>query len=319
MKRFGALVLAVLMVAAALAARGALGGDGNEDGEDTDGAEQPAGIVCAADLADVCAEAGIPIAASPAAGDTADVLIAADDPADLGGAAWLVTGAWASVVADERARNRDDPMFETAGTPLASSGVTLTIWSDRAEQLAARCGIPPDAAPGWRCLGEQAGTDLEAGDRVRVAGPDVDSAVGLVVAASQAAGLLGRADFASNDFDVGDFRSLAGRLAAGQTSDPLRAMRAQGPGQITAAGTLTAGATNLATSFGTLRPTTPEPPLRADVVLVVPAGAEVSDEQRAALADALAAAGWDPAADGPSGLPSGGVLAAVRTLWSENR
>lgn len=318
MKRVGALVLAGLMVAAAFAARGALGGD-EDDGEDADRSEQPAGIVCAADLADVCAAAGIPIAVAATAGDTADALIAADDPADLGGAAWLVTGAWASVVADERARNRDDPLFETSGAPLASSGVTLTVWADRAEQLTARCGLPAGAAPGWRCLGEQAGTDLEAGDRVRVAGPDVDSAAGLVVAASQAAGLLGRADFASNDFDAGDFRSLAGRLAAGQTADPLRAMRAQGPGQITASGTLTAGATNLATSFGSLRPTTPEPFLRADVVLVVPTGAEVSDAQRAALTDALAAAGWDPPTDGPSGLPSGGVLAAVRTLWSENR
>lgn len=318
MKRFGAFVLATVMVAAALAARGSLG-DGDEarvvDGE----SPQPAGIVCASDLAEVCAAAGVPMAGKPPAGQTADALIAADDPADLGGAAWMVTGAWASLVVDERERNRDEPLFDVAGGPLASSVVVLAVWSDRAVQLAERCALPADAAPGWRCLAEQAGTDLQAGDRVRVASPDVDSAYGLVVAASQAAGLLGRTDFVSNDFDVDGFRSLAGRLAGGQAADPLGAMRVQGPGQVTAAGTTVARASNLASNFGTIRPTTPDPAVRTDVVLVVPVGTEVPEDQRAALAGALRAAGWDLPSDEPAGLPSGGVLAAIRTLWSQNR
>lgn len=318
MKRLGAFVLAALMVAGALAARGAIGGD--DEDEAVDGREpQPSGLVCASDLAEICAAAGIPMAGKPEAGDTADVLIAADRSADLGGSAWLVTEAWASVVAAERERNRDEPLFEVAGDPLASSGVVMTLWSDRATQLAERCGLPVDGAPGWRCLAEQTGTALQAGDRVRAASPDVDTATGLVVAASQAAGLLGRADFASNDFDEGDFRALASNLAGGQDADPVRAMRSQGPGQVTAAGTLVARTTNLASNFGTIRPTVPEPAVRADVVLVAPAGADVPEDQRRELSEALQAAGWDPPSAEPSGLPSGGVLAAVRTLWSQTR
>ena len=78
-------------------------------------------------------------------------------------------------------------------------------------------------------------------------------------------------------------------------------------------------ATNLGANFGTIRPTVPEPVVRADVVLVVPDGATVPADQRTALADALRAAGWDAPSDESSGLPSGGVLAAIRTLWSQNR
>ena len=317
MKRLGALVLAVLMVAAAFAARGALGGDDGEEATERD-ESRAAGIVCARDLAAVCAAAGVTLAGEPEAGATADALIAADDPSELGGEAWLVTSAWAAVVADERARNRDEPLFEVSGAPLASSPVVLALWADRAPQLAARCGLAADAAPGWRCLAEQAGTALDGGDRVSAGMPDVDTATGLAVAGAQAVDLLGRTDFGSNDFD-GTFRSLADRLAGGQLGDPLQVMRSRGPGQVTAAGTVVAEAANLASSFGSIRPTVAEPAVRADVVLVVPAGAEVSDADRTSLAEALLAAGWDPPSSDPDGLPSGGVLAAIRTLWTQNR
>lgn len=317
MKRLGAFALAALMVAAALYARGAM--DGDEEAVVEGGGVEQAGIVCAGDLAEVCSASGVALVATPAAGTTADALVTADDPADLGGAAWLVTEAWASLVVDERTRNREEPLFEVVGGPLASSEVVVAVWADRAAQLAERCGEPLEAAPGWRCLAEQSGSALQAGDRVRVAGPDVDSAAGLVVAASQAAGLLGATDFASNDFDQGDFRSLATALAGGQTAEPLRSMRSQGPGQVTAAGTIAARATNLSSTFGTIRPGTLQPAARADVVLVVPVGTDVSGDVRAALAGALLEAGWDRPADGPSGLPSGGVLAAIRTLWSQDR
>lgn len=321
MKRLGAFLLAVAMVAAAFVARGALGSDDDDEATDTGTRdEQPAGIVCARDLADICAAAGVPVADTPQAGDTADTLVAADDPAELAGTAWLTTSAWASVLVDERARTREDPIFEVTGGPLASSTVTVGIWADRGDQLAELCAQPADAAPGWRCLAEQSGTTLQAGDRVQVASPHVDSALGLVVAASQASGLLGTTGFASNDFDA-TFVSLASRLASGQASDPLREMVVQGPGRVTAAGIPRARATGLDTPrFGTtITASAPEPAVRADVVLVVPSGTDVPDDQRTALADALTDAGWDPPPTGPAGLPSGGVLAAIRTLWSENR
>jgi len=317
-KRFGALVLAVAMVAAAFYARGALGTD-DEDDVAGGGGEQPAGIVCASDLAELCAAAGVPMVGKPAAGDTADALIAADDAADLGGRAWLTTSAWAALVDAERSFNRRDPLFEVAGAPIASSGVVVAVWADRASQLSTQCEQPADASPGWACLADQAGTTPDDGNRVRVAGPEVDSAFGLVVAVSQAAGLLGRTDFPSNDFDDAAFQGPASRLAGGQMSDALATMRLRGPGEVTAAGTVAARATKLDNSFGVITLAAPEPTVRADVVLVVPTGTDVPEQQRAALAEALTAAGWDPPSAEPDGLPSGGVLAAIRTLWSQNR
>lgn len=316
MRRAAALLAAVAMVVAALAYRSSRG-DGDRGPGDDPAVDVAAGIVCAADLADVCAAAGIPIAATPPAGTTADALLAADDATALGGEAWLTTRAWASLVADERARAGEDPVFEVAGAPLASSPVVLALWRDRASQLAERCGIVGEAAPGWRCLAEQSGSTLDAGDRVRIAGPDVDSAVGLAVAASQAVGVVGRSAFASNDPEAQDLASLAPALAGGADGD-LPRMRSRGPGEITAAGTVAALARELSSSFGTIAPVVTEPAVRADVVLVAPVGADVPDETRSALRDALLAAGWDPPADGADGLPAGGVLAAIRTLWAQS-
>lgn len=312
MRRAFAALAAVAMVVGALALRSSLG-DGEEEG--TAGVEAP--LLCAADLADVCAAAGVE-ARAEAAGVTANRLVAAEAADALEGSAWFTTSAWAALVVDERARLGRAPLFEVVGGPLGGSGVAGIAWADRQDQLAGRCGMPADADLGWRCVAEASGVTLAGGDRVRVAAPDVDSAAGLVVAASQAAGLLGRTDFASNDFDA-DFRALAAGLAAGQTADPLRRMRGEGPGQVTVAGTLLAGAGNLTSSFGTLHVNVPEPAVRADVVLVAPRGRHVDDDHRTRLAAALADAGFDEPAAGDDGLPSGGVLAAIRTLWAEPR
>ena len=159
---------------------------------------------------------------------------------------------------------------------------------------------------------------MGAGDRVQIARAQVDSAVGLVIAASQAVGVVGRSDFATNDPEAQDLVRLAPALAGGSPGDLVR-MRSRGPGEITAAGTVGVSAQNRTSTLGTIAVTTPEPRVRADVVLVVPAGGGVDDDTRLALTDALLAAGWDPPADGPDGLPSGGVLAAIRTLWAQNR
>lgn len=316
MKRFAALLAAVLMVVGALALRQARD-DGDETGEGPAGVLR--GIVCADDLADVCASAGVDVAATQPAGQTADVLIGADRGDDLGGSAWLVTSAWADLVVAERDRARVEPLVGVAGEPLASSPVVLAIWQDRRTQLVERCALPAGRAPGWRCLAEQAGAELDAGDRVRIAGPSVDSALGLVVAASQAAAVVGRTDYASNDPEAADLGRLAPALAGGPGGDSLRRMRAEGPGQVTATGTVRARAGNLSSTFGTIVAEASDPAVRADVVLVVPAGRSVDEDDRRALTEALVAAGWDAAAGGPAGSPSGGVLAAIRTLWAQSR
>lgn len=310
MRRLGALLGAIAMVVAAFAVRDALGGDDAEDGVEA----EASGLVCPPELQEACRRTGEPVR-TETAGTTADRLVGAEGAAALDAAAWIVPAAWARLVVAERERLGHEARFEVADGPLASSPVVLTVWSDTAEELGVRCGRPVD----WRCVAEQAG-QVVAGNPVRPGGPEVDSAAGLTVAAAQAAALLGTSDFAANDFDTGDFRTLADRLAGGQGAEPLRAMRTQGPGRYSAAGTLAAAAGNLSNPFGTIvAHDDREPRVRADVVALVPVGAELDPGVRDAVADALLDAGWGPSAEGPDGLPAGGVLAALRTMWNERR
>lgn len=314
MKRAGALLGVVVMVAAAFLVRSVVTGDDSAGGDGRNSSSGPA-VVCAADLAEFCTDLPpIPGVRTEAAGATADALVAATDADALDADAWIVTAAWADLVIAERSRLGVEPLFEVSGPPLASSPIVLAIWADRDAELAERC-----TTVDWRCLAEQEGSALATNDRVRPAGPEIDTAAGLTVAAAQMAQLVGTTDFASNDF-VGDIPSLADRLAAGQTASPLRTMRSRGPGQVTAAGVLAHDARTLTSNFGsiTLRV---DPAVRADVVVVVPIGRSVSGDVRTALEEKLIGSGWDPPpADGaPDGLPDGSVLAAVRTLWNDAR
>lgn len=309
MKRVGALLGAVAMVVGALAIRGTFGGDADGGGS----GPSVAGLVCPTELREVCDGSGeVQIVA---AGTTADALVDDEDGTTLDDAVWIVPASWARVVIDERDRLGLDPVYEIDGLPLASSPVVLSVWSARGEQLTALCGRPVD----WTCLAEQDGATLADGDRVRTGSPPIDSATGLSVAAAQAANLLGRSDFATNDF-TGTFNSLASRLAAGQRADPITTMRTQGPGRLTAVGAVAADTLDLTTNFGTISPTNGvEPAVRVDVVAVVRSGNSLADSKRAALQIALSDAGWDLPSDTPDGLPAGGVLAALRTFWNENR
>lgn len=308
MKRVGALLGAVVMIVAAFAVRGSLGGNDDDGG----GGDAGGGVVCPTEFAEICA--AVDDARRERAGTTADALLASDGQI-LEDEAWIIPAAWARLVIAERERLGLAPLYEIEGDALASSPVTMVVWDDRAGQLADQCGTATD----WTCLAERDGSSLVAGDRVRTGVPRVDSATGLPIAAAQAANLLGRSDYATNDFS-GSFASLAGRLAAGQRDDPVGTMRLQGPGRLTAAGAVSAEAGNLTTNFGTL--VTVEdlaPAVRVDVVVLVRSGGSLDPGTRRSLEDAFAEAGWDPPTDGPDGLPSGGVLAAVRTLWNENR
>ncbi len=310
MKRAGALLGVVVMVTVAFLVRNVLDTDDTADGSSP--SRSGPSVLCPTELADVCEASDVEVS-TESAGSTADRLLAASDTDALDADAWIVPAAWARLVIDERARLGRAPLFEIADEPLASSGVVLTIWADRNDELATTCG----GDVGWRCLAEQEGATLATGDRVRPAGPLADSAGGLTLAAGQMAELVGRADFAANDFD-GTVRSLADRLARGQMSDPLRTMRSRGPGQITAAGVLLADARNLSSTFGAIVPIAEGGP-RADLVVLVRRGADLDGGLRADLAAAFVAAGWDPPADGSDGLPDGSVLAAVRTLWNQSR
>lgn len=305
MKRAGALVAAVAMVAVAFVVRDATSGDG------AGGSGDPgSGLLCPTEFESICTQAASAVQIADT-GPTADALIEATDTNALDGEAWIVPTAWAELVLAERAFLDKRPIFEIAGAPLASAPVALAIWADEAEAITGRCGTEL----GWRCLSEE--METTAGPRITVGAPGVDSAPGLTIAAAQAAGLLGTSDFATNDFDTVDFRALAGRLAAGQATDALGTMRTRGPGALTAAGALRLRDQNLTSNFGTIEIVEPAPPVRADVVALVPAGQGLDGDTRAALTEAFGDAGWDEPAGGPDGLPDGGVLAAIRSLWNE--
>lgn len=307
MKRVGALLGAVVMVVAALAVRGTFGG--SDDGGAIAGGGSADEVVCATGLDAGCDAVG---ARTEDAGDTADRLLAPDG--DLGGA-WIVPAAWAELVIAERARLGLDAAFEIDGDPLASSPVVLAIWSDRAGQLADLCGRTVD----WGCLADQQGVVLTNGDRVRVGAPPVGTATGLTVAAAQAAGLLGTSSFAANDF-TGTFNSQASRLATGQRDDPVTTMRTQGPGRLTAAGTTRADTINLTSNFGDItRVEDLTPAVRVDVVALVPTGSSLDGDTRRTIERVLVDIGWDAPGAGDDSLPAGGVLAALRTFWTENR
>jgi hypothetical protein len=310
MRRLGALLGAVVMVAAAFFIRGAT----VEDGGASDDGETPAkGLVCPPELADVCG-AATDLVVTETAGATTDRLLEARVEAELGGEAWIVPAAWARLVVAERNRLDLEPIFEVAEEPIASSPVVLAAWTDQADELGVRCERPVD----WRCLADEHGRTVLR-SRVRVGLPSIDSATGLVVAAAQAGALLGRSDFATNDFDP-QFLQRADALAGGQDPSPLRTMRTRGPGQFTAVGVVAADARDVGTQFGTIAVFEDREPLvRADLVALVPAGAELDDGWRDTLRSALTGAGWNPPAGGPDGLPDGSVLAAVRTLWNESR
>ena len=307
MKRVGALLGAVVMVVAALAVRGTF--DGDDAGTGRGGGGSTDEIVCATGLAAACSAAG---GTSTDAGVTADALLTPDG--ELEGA-WIVPAAWAQLVVAERERLGLGAAFEIDGDPIASSPVDLVIWADRAEQLASLCARPVD----WACLADQDGVSLVGGDRVRIGAPSVDTATGLTVAASQAAGLLGTSQFAANDF-TGAFNSRASRLAAGQRDDPVTTMRTQGPGRLTAAGAIRADTADLTTNFGEiLRVDDLTPAVRVDIVALVPAGSSLDGHTRRLMQRVLVDVGWDAPATGDDGLPAGGVLAALRTFWTENR
>lgn len=308
MRRIGALLGAVVMVVAAFVVRDAVTG-ADDQAVGPDGDPQP-GLVCPLELEELCSGAGGAVTAQPA-GTTADRLVEATSAAALGGEAWIVPAAWARLVIAERQRLDRDPLFEIDDDVLASSAVVLAAWTDQAQELASICGAD---AVGWPCIAEQVGQQV-LGSRVQPGGPPVDSATGLVVAAAQAGALLGRSDFATNDFTPA-FESAASRLADGQARDPLTVMRTRGPGQFTAVGVVAADARQLDSNFGTIAAFDDRAPeVRADVVALVPAGGELDDDRRDALRDGFRAAGWENARGGPDGLPDGSVLAAVRTLW----
>jgi hypothetical protein len=302
-RRLLAVIGAVGMVAAAFVVRNALDDDADE-GPDT-GDDQVL-VVCDVDLESACDAFGDGVEVRvEAAVDTSAALVAGElDGVD----GWVTTAAWR-----ELTESRADRAVGEA-TALASSPVVLAVDADRVEALRDLCG---DAAV-WRCVGDNAERSWESlgGEArwgpLRTGLPDPDTAIGLSVLASAAAGYFDGTDFAANDF--GDLRGWLSRLAdASGSGDPdLLRKLVRVRGTYTAGGLPEADAADRAE----LAVLDASPTVAVTAVLIDPAGGDpVPDAGR--LRDALVAEGWDTGDGEPASLLKPGVMAALHTLWKD--
>lgn len=344
--RLLAFVAAIAMVVGAVAVRARL--DDNEERAST-----VLRLVCATELAAAC-EA---VAADEAAGRVAVTVEAADVTAERlssgpeGSAAvqeidgWLVTAPWPAIVAEARERAGLEPLLSAERPVLARSPVVLAVWPERGAVLVRHCKVP---AVGWRCLGDTAGRRWEeirgqsTWGAVKPGLPEVSTATGLAVVGAATVGYFGRADVARIDLDDDGYRDWLTRLersVPSRSASPLEDMLLTGRAAFDAVGAVEAEAGPLlARSARAEKPQLiyPSPVATADVVLGTGRGRR-ADLLREVVAGgigakALASSGWRvdgqprargvpaaPALPSNSGLPSPGVLEALRAAVREIR
>ena len=340
MRRVLAVVAAAAMIAGSLAIRSALDRDRSE-------AAQVLRLACASELEAVCRRVAedddrVALTVEPA-GATADRLASAD--ADPGLDGWLAPAPWPDIVDGRRRSRALPPLFAGERPTLARSALVLVAWRDRAAALGPRC--PPPGGFGWRCLGEAAGI---AGGWAAVGGrpewgpvkpghasPDTDG-IGLLVLGQAVVSWFGRADLSTADLDDEAFaRWFAGlerAVPATAAASPLQNMLVVGPAAFDAVGTTEAEATPLVSRSArrdALNLLYPSPMATADVVLATversPAATSLrrvvqGNEARAAFETAGWRVGTGARPDAPalpptSGLPSPGLLDALRDRWRE--
>ncbi|MSO85903.1 MAG: hypothetical protein EXQ71_00070 [Acidimicrobiia bacterium] len=294
---------AVVMIGGSIMMRETLdSGDGGSQADDR------VVIVCASDLETYCDAFGNEVEIRLAtAADTAEAIRTGSLPSDIDG--WITSSAWLEVLGDTPALGRSEP--------LATSPIVVAGLADRADALSTLC----DGTPIWGCLTESAGlsgTELNVPlpGVLKVGVPSANSALGLPVLASVAAGSLGGVGFASNDFDALFRANLAALVgsSAGDDRHPVITMVTQ-RGRYAAAGTPQAVLTELPPAEVVVFSTTPA--VAATVVLVAfPDGDDLPSTE--SVREALFAAGWAPAA-GPGVEPTlgRGVMSALHNLWLE--
>jgi Bacterial extracellular solute-binding protein len=335
-KAVAALAAAVGLIVAAILTRDALDDDGDSAGGTSAGSGTA--LVCAAELADACAEleddVNVRVEAAPV---TAERLATAADADEAAVDVWLAPAPWADVVVDARERAGAPDLVGEPSAVIGRSPVVLVLWNDRAAALeAGACGGSVE----WRCLGDAADRpwDTVGGEsawgRVNVGLTDPDAATGLVVLGGAASGYFGSADYAANDLD-GEFSGWLGALAAQAdpaATDVVNEMLTRGPGRFSAVSALEANALDAA-GRDDVRVIYPAPVATADLVAIPIGGAEGATGDIAGNDDlrrVLSEGGWrvdgEPLAAGVDGgldlpaddaLPDGGVLGALLARWNE--
>ena len=304
-------------------------------------------LVCATELGPVCERLGDDDGSRldltvEAAGTTADRLARVQSEPGLDG--WLVSAPWPEMVDGVRRARALPPLFGPAEAPLARSPLVLVVWNDRGAVLARRC---EGGQVGWSCLGDAAGTPggwaaiggrPEWGPVKPGHGDPATDDVGLLVLGQAVAAFLGRADLSTADLEDGRFErwfAALERAVPPSPTSPLGTMLVTGPAAYDAVGTTEAEARPLldrAVRGPEVTLLYPSPMATADVVLATPEGPLGRRLRRLVSAAparrALAQAGYrveglpGPAGGPPelaptSGLPSPGLLAAVRSRARE--
>jgi hypothetical protein len=325
-KQLAALAAAVLMVAGAWAVRDlVIDGDGSGDDPGGDDVPETVRLLCATELEPVCGQSGGPgvtveLEDPGATADRLAELPAGDDP---GFDAWLVDGPWAAMVEDDRQfGGRDGTVLGEPSAVLARSPAVLVVQDGRRAELERACG----GTISWRCVGEQA-------DTLRVGLTAPDRGDGLVPLAEAVGGWFDSTDYSTVDFEESEFSAWFDRLTRLSTSGTVslgdRSALATAVGQagtFNLVGALEAQSATLLRDRDGWSTLYPDPMSTAEVQLVPRAGLdadELTDRLGAdRLAEALVDSGWrspDGAGDPPlpdgDGLPSAGVLNALRDLW----
>jgi hypothetical protein len=314
MRRLSAVVGALLMVILALVVRGQLNDDGGDGSSGDGGGEEPVALLCAEELADVCASLeadGVATVTVEPVGVTVDRLGVPD--AELDADAWLTLAPFPQIVDERREADLGNALFGEVEATGYSSGLATVAFDDRFIALDEDCD-----EVGWSCLGDIAGdpwSEHQGESSWGAVKPGYDrpdtSATGLLVLTQAMADHLGVTSFAGQDIDnrwLGDLEDAVPTRTAGTA---LEVLLQQGPSAFAAVGALGVDADGAADSArgDDLTIFYPAPMYRAEVV--VAGGADLEG-----LDDALAEAGWEQGGDGEP-LPPAGVLDALRVAWEE--
>lgn len=293
--RVAALVLAAAMVAGALAYRNRQeggtatggGGDGPAKGE----------VVCASELGPVCD--AVPGATVEPVSTTADRLLAARSAGEAGVAAWITPGPWPQMVDETRSQQSKKRLFGTP-QPLAHTDLVAFV---RADRLGACAGNVT-----WKCLGDaaQAPGFLLGADAAQTPS-------GLFLRAALLTGFFGNATFASNDFQDarGWLDSVERQIEAGASRNARDVTRFIVAAPEVAAFLTTAAATPQPVPSG-FAVTVPSPRVSVTATVATAVGAK-PDIARDRVVERLVEGRWRAGpARGGDGLPSPGVLLALR-------
>jgi len=327
------------MIGGALLVRSALSDDGSDGSQ-----ARPLRLVCAQDLADVCADLH---RAENVDVEVAAAGITADDAAKRDADGWLTIAPQPTMVNEARARDGQPDLLGPTSDPIARSPLVFVVWKDRGKVLTASC---PRGELTWTCVGDAAekrwatiaGGDSRWGD-VKVTHTDPATDMGGVLAlGAEAASKLGKVGLSRDDVEAVDFydwyAALEHAASTRASEDPLGRMLQRGRADIDVVATLGRDAcTRIAGAAlrDQVEVVVPTPVATADVVYAPVVGRPRGDELgEVVTGDAgrrtLTAAGWrvgdaraTGAACGASGtvplprdaqLPAAGVLAALVEL-----